>query len=93
MEEIVIKPWMHSCMYFCTDFFEAYRGKGKIENINARYENNEAIFICRDCLNILASYINSSKKVFFHEIKKMLIQYFVRTNECNRVMIAYLNYI
>ena len=47
---------MHSCLCFCTTFFEAYKSKGTIRNINVRYQNNEALFVCRDCINILNSY-------------------------------------
>ena len=68
MEEIVTIPWMHSCLHFCTPFFEAYKSKGTIGNINARYQNNEALFVCRDCINILNSYGYS----FFEKKKKCL---------------------
>ena len=66
MEEIVTIPWMHSCLCFCTPFFEAYKSKGTIRNINVRYHNNEALFVCRDCINILNSYGYS----FFEKKKK-----------------------
>ena len=45
MEEIQIKPWMHSCVYFCPHFFKTSWGKGETANVNARYENNEAVLI------------------------------------------------
>ena len=88
MEEIQIKPWMHSCEYFCPHFFKAYRGKGKIANVNARYKNNEAIFTCKDCLQTLKSYMKDTNSMFFCEIRKMLIQYFVPISESNHIMIA-----
>ena len=40
---------------FLHPFFEAYRGKGNISNVNARYYDKEVIFICKDCLEILKS--------------------------------------
>ena len=55
-------------------------------NINACYENNEALFVCRNCLNTLNSYSNS-----FNEIRKVLMQYLVPTGECNPLMTARLN--
>ena len=88
MEEIQIKPWMHSCEYFCPHFFKAYRGKGKIANANARYKNNGAIFTCKDCLQTLKSYMKDTNSMFSFEIRKMLMQYFVPISESNCITIA-----
>ena len=79
---------MHSCVYFCPHFLKVYPGKGKISNVNVRYENNEAIFTCRDCLQTLKTYLKDTNSMFFCEIRKMLIQYFVPIIESSRIMIA-----
>ena len=88
MEEIQIKQWMHSCIYFCCHFLKAYRGKGKIANVNVRYENNEAIFTCKDCLQTLKSYMKEANSMFFGKIRKMLIHYFLPLSESNHIMTA-----
>ena len=52
-------------------FFKAYRGKGKIANVNnVRYENNEAIFTCKDCLQTLKAYMKEANSMFFWRNKK-----------------------
>ena len=89
MEEIQIKPWEYSCLYFCPHFFQAYHGRRKINNVNARYADQEAIFICKECLEILKVYKRSTSPLFFGFIKRMLAQYFVSIKECSRVMIVY----
>ena len=91
MGEIQIKPWELDCLYFCPHFFEAYRGRGKIQDVNARYVDKEAAFVCRDCLDVLKIYKRSTSPLLFDFIKKMIIQYFVPSKECNRVMIAHFN--
>ena len=73
-------------LVFLFAFFETSKGKGRIRNINAQYENNETIFVCRGSLNILSSYSYS-----FLEIRNILIQYFAPAGECNLMMIAGLN--
>ena len=70
MEEIQIKPWEYKCMFFCPHFFKAYRTNGKIANINARYDNQEAIFTCKECSKQLKSYIPPSNPLFFNAIKR-----------------------
>lgn len=76
---------------FLHPFFEAYRGKGNISNVNARYYDKEVIFICKDCLEILKSCKRNTSPTFFDFGKKILIQYFVPVKECNRVMVAHLS--
>ena len=44
LEEIQIKPWMHSCVYFCPHFLKAYRGKGKIANVNCTIRKKRGYF-------------------------------------------------
>ena len=83
IDEFVIKPWMHSCLYFCSDFFEAYKHNRPIKDVNAHYLKKEAIFSCRTWLQILNFYTKD-----FGEIKKVLIQYFVPVGDCNRIVTA-----
>ena len=83
-----IKTLEYICIYFCRHFFEAYRGSWKISNVNARYSDKEAIFVCKDCLQILKRYKRSTSPNFFYFVRRMLIQYFVPIKECNRIMVA-----
>ena len=53
MGEIQIKPWEYNSLYFCPHVFEAYRGRGKIQDVNARYIDKEAAFTCKNCSDIL----------------------------------------
>ena len=84
-----INPWEYNCLQFCPHFFEVYRGRGKIQDVNARYVDKEAAFTCKNCLDIFKIYKRSTISMFFDFIKRILIQYFVPMKEYNRVMVAY----
>ena len=83
MEEIVTIPWMHSRLHFCTPFFEAYKSKGTIGNINARYQNNEALFFCRYFIKIFNSYGYS----FFEKKKKKKCLYNILYQQENVIVL------
>ena len=85
--QLQIRLWLYRCLYFCPQFYDAYR-KVKIDSVFARFQGHEAIFICQRCRVTLGKYISFKSSIFFHEIKKMLIQYFIPMHESSRQMVV-----
>ena len=86
--QLQIRSWLYRCLYFCPQFYDAYQNKAKIDGVFARFQGHEAIFICERCRVTLGKNISFESSIFFHEIKKMLIQYFIPMHESSRQMVV-----
>ena len=86
--QLQIRPWLYRCLYFCPQFYEAYRDKAKIDGVFVRLKGNEAIFICKKCRLTLSKYISFESSIFFQEIKKILIELFVAAHESAREIVV-----
>ena len=49
-----------------------------------KIHNNEAIFLCLDCIEKMRNYISEDKPYFFYETKKNLIEYYIPIGESTR---------
>ena len=65
-----LRTYLYKCFYFCPAFYDAYKNHSNWKNIYARIHNNEAIFLCLDCIEKMRNYISEDKPYFFYETKK-----------------------
>ena len=79
--ELQIRLWLYRCLYSCPQFYEAYRNKAKIDGVFIRFKDHEAVFICKKCRVTLSEYISFESPIFFQEIRKMFIEFFIPMHE------------
>ena len=79
-----LRTYLYKCFYFCPAFYDAYKNHSNWKNIYARIHNNEAIFLCLDCIEKMRNYISEDKPYFFYETKKLLIEYYIPIGESTR---------
>ena len=86
--ELQIRPWLYRCFYFCSQFYETYRSKTKIDGVFVRFKGHQAVFICKKCRVTLSKYISFGSPIFFQEIRKMLIEFIIPMHESARQIVV-----
>ena len=80
---IFLKPGEDNCLYFCHHLYETYRNKSKIQKLTFVEEDREILLYCDCCLKKIVKYtvFKYWSKDIFDDVKKNLIQYFVKVDE------------
>ena len=78
---IFLRPQEYDCLYFYHHLYEAYRNKSIIQKLTCVEGGKKALLYCDCCFNEKIMKYAKHKhwsKEFFDDVKKNLIQYFVR---------------
>lgn len=79
-----IRTYIYRCFYVSPTFYKVYKELDKAHHIFARFEGSEAIFVYQNSLKNIRQYVTEDKPYFFHEGKKLLIQYYITVTESCR---------
>ena len=81
---IFFKPGEYDCLHFCHHLYEAYRNKSLIQKLTCVEEARETLLYCDCCFKekiVRYTRFKYWSKELFDDVKKNLIQYFVKEDE------------